>query len=296
MNDVKLNIELPGVKLFKKGKVRDIFEVGDNLLIVATDRLSAFDCILPSGIPGKGKVLTGLSAFWFGSLKDVVQNHLITVDVDSFPNELRKHSNTLKGRSMLVKKTEVIEIECVVRGYLSGSAWKDYKKDGEVAGIKLPKGLRESDKLPELIFTPAIKAKSGHDENISEKKMMDLVGESVGNIIKDKSMNLYKQASEFASSRGIIIADTKFEFGKLGNDIIWIDEALTPDSSRFWPKDQYSPGKPQASFDKQFVRDYLETLDWDKTPPAPKLPKDVVEKTASKYFEAFRLLTGRDSI
>jgi len=294
-SDVVLNVELPGVKLFKKGKVRDVFDLGDRLLIVATDRISAFDCVLPNGIPDKGKVLTMISAFWFSFISEIAQNHIVSTDVDTFPQELKKHSALLKNRSMLVRKTEAIEIESVVRGYLSGSAWKEYKETGEVSGIKLPKGLKESSKLPELIFTPAIKAKTGHDENISEKKMMGLVGEKTGNFLKEKSIEIYKQASDYADSKGIIIADTKFEFGKIGNDIILIDEVLTPDSSRFWPKNGYSPGRAQPSFDKQFVRDYLLTLDWDKTPPAPKLPKDVIKKTSEKYMEAYSMITGRDS-
>ncbi len=296
MSEVLLNIKLPGVKLFKKGKVRDIFNLDDNLLIVATDRISAFDCILPNGIPNKGKVLTGLSAFWFNFTSGIVPNHMIAIDVDSFPRKLKKYSSTLSGRAMLVKKTEVIEIECVVRGYLSGSAWREYKSSGEVSGIKLPQGLKESDKLPEPIFTPAIKAKTGHDENITEKKMIDLIGENVARVIKEKSLSVYKYARGFADSKGIIIADTKFEFGKIGDEIVLIDEILTPDSSRFWPKEGYLPGRPQPSFDKQFTRDYLDSLDWDKSPPAPKLPDDVVKKTAFKYFEAYRMITGRESL
>jgi len=296
MTDVLLKTELPGIKIFRNGKVRDVFDLEDKLLLVASDRISAFDCILPNGIPSKGAVLTALSNFWFDFMQGTIESHLISTDVDTFPNELKKHSAILAKRSMLCKKTEAIEIECVVRGYLSGSAWKEYKKTGEVSGIKLPKGLKESDKLPEPIFTPAIKAKSGHDENISEKKMMDLIGEKDGNILKEKSLNVYKQASEYADSKGIIIADTKFEFGKLGKDIILIDEVLTPDSSRFWPKDKYAPGKAQPSFDKQFVRDYLETLDWDKNPPAPKLPAEVIKKTTAKYVDAYKMITGRDSL
>ena len=296
MDEILLNIELPGVRLFKKGKVRDIFDLDDKLLIVATDRLSAFDCILPDGIPGKGKILTALSAFWFNFTSGMIPNHMIATDVDSFPAELRKYSHILEGRSMLVTKTELIEIECVVRGYLSGSAWKEYKTSGEVCGIKLPANLSESDMLPEPIFTPAIKARSGHDENISEKKMVDLVGEGVARAIKEKTLAIYNQASDYAKTKGIIIADTKFEFGKLKNDIVIIDEMLTPDSSRFWPLEGYTPGRPQPSFDKQYVRDYLERITWDKNPPAPRLPGDVIRKTAFKYFEAFRLLTGREAL
>jgi phosphoribosylaminoimidazole-succinocarboxamide synthase len=296
MRDVVLNVELPGIRLYKKGKVRDVFDLDEHLLIVATDRISAFDCVLPNGIPDKGKVLTMLSAFWFDFTSEIVPNHLISTDVDNYPRNLREFSDLLSKRSMLVKRSEAIEIECVVRGYLSGSAWKDYKSTGEVAGIKLPKGLKESSKLPEPIFTPSIKARSGHDENITEKKMIDIIGESTGRTLKEKTMNIYRQASEYTEARGIIIADTKFEFGKLGNDIIVIDEMLTPDSSRFWPKDTYAPGKPQPSFDKQSVRDYLETLDWDKTPPAPKLPVEVVKKTAAKYLDAYKMITGREKL
>jgi len=294
--DVVLNVELPGVRLFKKGKVRDVFDLDDKLLLVATDRISAFDCVLPNGIPSKGKVLTMLSSFWFDFTSDIVPNHIISTDADSFPAPLKEHTDLLAKRSMLVKKSEAIEIECVVRGYLSGSGWKEYKESGEVCGIKLPAGLKESSKLTEPIFTPAIKAKTGHDENISEKKMIDLIGEQTGRAIKEKSLAIYKQASDYADSKGIIIADTKFEFGKVGNEIILIDEILTPDSSRFWPKDKYSPGKSQPSFDKQFVRDYLLTLDWDKTPPAPKLPADVIRKTSAKYLEAYTMITGRKKL
>ena len=293
MSEILLDISLPGVKLFKKGKVRDVFDLEDKLLIVATDRISAFDCVLPNGIPDKGKVLTQLSAFWFNFTAEIVPNHVISSDIDTYPRALAKYAHILAGRSMLVKKADVIEIECVVRGYLSGSAWKEYKTDGMVAGIKLPAGMKESDKLPEPTFTPSIKAKTGHDENITEKKMIDLIGAEVGREIKEKTLAVYKEASEYAESRGIMIADTKFEFGKFENEIILIDEILTPDSSRFWPKDKYEPGKAQPSFDKQFVRDYLESLDWDKNPPAPKLPNDVVSKTAEKYREAYRVLTGR---
>jgi len=296
MSEVLLDIDLPGINLFKKGKVRNVFDLNDKLLIVASDRISAFDCVMPNGIPNKGKILTMLSSFWFSFTQDIVDNHLISTDADSYPRELKKFLSVIAGRSMLVKKADLIEIECVVRGYISGSAWKEYKASGEVAGIKLPSGLKESDKFPEPLFTPSIKAKTGHDENITEKKMIDFTGESVGKTIKEKSLAVYKAASDYAEGKGIIIADTKFEFGKYDNQIILIDEILTPDSSRFWPMDKYSPGKGQPSFDKQFLRDWLETLDWDKNPPAPKLPDEVIQKTAEKYMEAYKMLTGRETL
>ncbi len=299
MDQVLLNIELPGIKLFKKGKVRNVFDLGDKLLLVASDRISAFDSVMPNGIPDKGKILTQISAFWFNFTKKIIDNHMITANVDEFPPEIRINAEVKKvldKRSMLGKKTELIEIECVARGYLSGSGWKEYQESGSVCGIKLPAGLKESDKLPEPIFTPATKAASGHDINISEKEMKDIVGAEVGDFLKEKTLAVYEAARKYADSKGIIIADTKFEFGKLGGKIILIDEILTPDSSRFWPKDTYKPGGPQFSFDKQFVRDYLISIKWDKEPPAPRLSEEVVVKTREKYMEAYQRLTGKKEL
>jgi len=280
------------MKLYRRGKVRDVFEVEDKLLIVATDRLSAFDVVMPNAIPYKGKVLTALSRFWFDYLKDTVDNHLITTDINSFPAPLPGHRDQLEGRSMLVVRADVFPVECVARGYLAGSGWKEYSGTGEVCGVRLPGGLKESSKLPEPIFTPATKAETGHDINISEREMADLVGRETTRKLKELTLELYSKASSYARARGILIADTKFEFGVHEGRIILVDEALTPDSSRFWPEELYSPGKSQQSFDKQFVRDYLETLDWDKQPPGPNLPREVIERTSEKYLEAFRLLTG----
>jgi phosphoribosylaminoimidazole-succinocarboxamide synthase len=262
-------------------------------LIVVTDRISAFDVVLPNPIPYKGAVLTALSLFWFDFLKDVVPNHLISTDVDSYPAPLELYRDQLEGRSMLVVRADVFPIECVARGYLVGSGWKEYQQTGEVCGVKLPAGLRESDKLPEPIFTPATKAETGHDINISEREMADRIGEDVTRELKKLTLMLYSRASEFADSRGIIIADTKFEFGVKDGKVILVDEALTPDSSRFWPKESYQPGRGQQSFDKQYLRDYLETVTWDKQPPGPNLPETVVARTSEKYLEAYRLLTGR---
>ena len=285
----------------RQGKVRDIYEFGDQILIVATDRISAFDYVLGSGIPDKGKVLTQISAFWFERTRDIVENHLISTRISDYPKETRTELGVLKGRSMLVRRTEPLPIECVARGYLSGSGWKDYQATGAVCGIALPAGLRESDRLPEPIFTPATKAQSGHDINISEADAAALVDPTVLARAKALTLRLYAEGSAHAESCGIIVADTKFEFGLLPDDgrpaaerLILIDEALTPDSSRFWPADSYAPGGPQPSFDKQFVRDYLEAIKWNKQPPVPSLPDDVVAKTREKYVEAYRRLTGRD--
>jgi phosphoribosylaminoimidazole-succinocarboxamide synthase len=280
------NTNLPGIERVASGKVRDVYAVGNDLLFVATDRISAFDCILPQGIPGKGRVLTQMSLFWFDFLKDVVPNHLITADVTQFPE--------LQGRAMLVKRCRMEPIECVARGYISGSGWKDYQKTGAICGIPLPKGLRESDKLPEAIFTPATKAETGHDENVSFEATVKVVGEKTATLLRDLTLAIYRKAAEYAETRGIILADTKFEFGWHDGQLLLADEVLTPDSSRFWPRDDYEPGRAQKSFDKQFVRDYLETLDWNKQPPAPPLPADVIEKTAAKYHEAYERLTGRN--
>ena len=282
----------PGLAPSARGKVRDIYDLGDQLLIVATDRLSAFDVIMPTPIPDKGKVLTQISLFWFDLLKDVVPNHVVRAD--NFPAPFDQYRDQVAGRSMLVRKTQPLPIECVVRGYLSGSGWKEYSATGKVCGIALPTGLRASDKLPEPIFTPATKATSGHDENISFDRAAELVGRSLAERVRAVSLEIYNRAAAYAAPRGVILADTKFEFGELNNELLWIDEALTPDSSRFWPASGYSPGGPQPSFDKQFVRDYLERIRWRKTPPGPDLPPDVVAATRAKYREAFRLLTGRE--
>jgi len=282
--------DFPGLRLRGRGKVRDIYELDDRLLIVATDRLSAFDVVLPTPIPDKGRVLTQLSLFWFEKLADIVPHHLISTT--NFTGELAPYAAALEGRAMLVRRTEPVPIECVVRGYLSGSGWKDYRKTGAVCGIPLSAGLRESDRLPEPIFTPSTKATSGHDENISFDETIARVGRPLAEQLRATSLTIYRRAAEYAAARGIIIADTKFEFGLIGGELIWIDEALTPDSSRFWPGDLYAPGKPQPSFDKQFVRDYLERIGWNKQPPAPALPSDVVAGTREKYREAYQRITG----
>ena len=291
--NVVTHTDIAGIQLFRRGKVRDVYAVEDMLLVVATDRISAFDVVLPSAIPCKGAVLTALSLFWFDFLKETVSNHLITTDTTDYPAPLREHGDQLRGRSMLVKRAEVFPVECVARGYLSGSGWKDYQQTGEVCGVRLPAGLRESERLPEPIFTPATKAETGHDINISESEMESLIGEGVTKRLKELTLAIYLRAARYAEERGIIIADTKFEFGLKDGEIILVDEALTPDSSRFWPKQSYEPGRGQQSFDKQFVRDYLETLDWNKQPPGPELPVTVIERTTEKYLEAYRLLTGR---
>jgi phosphoribosylaminoimidazole-succinocarboxamide synthase len=291
--DVLQRTDLPDLKLYASGKVRDLYQVGgDQLLLVATDRISAFDYVLATGIPQKGRVLTQLSLFWFDFLKPIVPNHLVTADVHQYPRELQKYAAQLHGRSMLVVRADMIGVECVVRGYLSGSGWKEYKVNGEVCGIKLPAGLRESDKLPEPIFTPAIKATSGHDENISFEHMVELVGRELSEQLRDLSIKVYQTAADYAEGRGIIIADTKFEFGHAPAGLVLADEVLTPDSSRFWPKDKYQPGGPQDSFDKQYVRDYLEAIKWNKQPPAPALPPEVAARTSEKYVEAYTQMTG----
>ena len=281
-----------GISPAARGKVRDIYDAGDKLLIVATDRLSAFDVIMPTPIPDKGRVLTQLSLFWFDLLRDVIPNHVLSAT--EFPAPFDAYRDELAGRSMLVRKTAPLPIECVVRGYVSGSGWKDYKATGKICGIALPSGLRESDRLPEPIFTPATKAATGHDENISFERAAALIGDQRARQVRDVSLEIYRRAAAYAEPRGIVLADTKFEFGLLGDELIWIDEALTPDSSRFWPAAQYKPGGPQPSFDKQFVRDYLESIHWPKTPPGPELPPEVVGATRDKYREAYRILTGRE--
>ncbi|MDD4900170.1 MAG: phosphoribosylaminoimidazolesuccinocarboxamide synthase [Candidatus Omnitrophica bacterium] len=291
--EVLLNTEFKDLKLFRRGKVRDVYDLGNELLIVSTDRISCFDVVLPCGIPDKGRVLTALSLFWFDFLKDTVTNHLITAEVENYPAAAKKYQAQLQGRSMLVKKAQPLPVECIVRGYLSGSGWKEYKEKQSVSGVKLPAGLKESDQLPEIIFTPSTKANVGHDINVDEKYIEGLIGKKAAQTVKTASIEIYRKASEYARKKGIIIADTKFEFGVLEGKIILIDEALTPDSSRFWPVENYQPGKAVPSFDKQFVRDYLETLDWNKQPPAPRLPEEIIEKTHAKYLEACRKITGK---
>ena len=284
-------IDLPGIKKLRSGKVREVFDLGDTLLFVVTDRISAFDVILTDPIPKKGAVLNQISAFWFKKFKDIA-NHFITADFDEFPEQLQPFQEQLAGRSMIVKKTKPLPVECVVRGYLAGSGWKEYQESQSVCGIKLPPGLKLASKLPEPIFTPATKAEAGHDENIDMKRCAKILGDELANRVKDLSLDIYSRGRDHAAKHGIIVADTKFEFGTVDGELLLIDECLTPDSSRFWPADQYAVGQSPPSFDKQFVRDYLETLDWDKTPPAPQLPGDVIARTAAKYVEAFQRLTG----
>jgi len=293
MREPLLQIDLPGIPKVKSGKVREMFDLGDRLLLVATDRISAFDCIMPNGIPRKGEILTQLSFFWFNRFASIVPNHLLASSTDPLPAALKPHAAKLERRSMIVKKAKPLAIECVVRGYLAGSGWSEYRRKQTVCGIKLPSGLRESSELSEPIFTPATKAESGHDENISFEQAADIVGCDLALQARTASIRLYSEARAYARERGIIIADTKFEFGLYEDQLILIDEVLTPDSSRFWPADRYEPGRAQPSFDKQFVRDYLETLDWNKTPPAPTLPNEVVARTQAKYLEAFTRLTGK---
>jgi phosphoribosylaminoimidazole-succinocarboxamide synthase len=293
LDSVILHTEIDGLPLHARGKVRDIYDLGEHLLFVASDRISAFDYVLASGIPDKGKVLTQLSLFWFDFLKDIVANHLITARFEDYPTNLKPYEAELRGRSMIVARAEMVPIECVVRGYLSGSGWKDYLRTGMVCGIELPKGLRESDRLPEPIFTPAIKATSGHDENIPYSEMVKRAGPKLSEELRSLSLQLYRKASAHAAKRGVIIADTKFEFGRSALGLILADEVFTPDSSRFWPVESYQPGKPQISYDKQFVRDYLESINWNKQPPAPSLPADVANRTSDKYKQAYRQLTNR---
>ena len=293
---VLLKADIPYLKLHNKGKVREIFEIDNNLLLVATDRISAFDYILPNGIPHKGKVLTLMSEFWFKLTSELTENHLITMNIDEIDKISKGDKDLLRGRSMLVKKVEVIPVECIVRGYLAGSGWKEYKEHGTVCKINLPDNLKESDKLPEPIFTPSTKAESGHDENISFEKAVKITGVKLAEEIRQKSIAIYKKASEYALTKGIIISDTKFEWGKYGDKVILIDEVLTPDSSRFWPLESYSPGKSQPSFDKQFVRDHLEKSGWDKQSTPPSLPEDVIRITSEKYLEAYAKLTGEKII
>jgi phosphoribosylaminoimidazole-succinocarboxamide synthase len=293
-DSVILQTDFPGVERHARGKVRDVYRVDGRLLIVATDRISAFDYILPTGIPDKGKVLTQLSIFWCDFLKDLTPTHFLTADVAEYPEPLLRFREQLEGRSMLVKRADMVEIECVARGYISGSGWKEYRQSGTVCGIPLPAGLRESEKLPEPIFTPAIKAQSGHDENISFERTASLIGSGLATRLRDLTLAIYARAARYAETRGILIADTKFEFGFVDGELVLGDEVLTPDSSRFWPAGTYQPGGPQFSFDKQFVRDYLESIHWNKQPPAPPLPEEVAARTGEKYRQAYHAITGRE--
>jgi phosphoribosylaminoimidazole-succinocarboxamide synthase len=292
VNHVIVETNFKDVKLLRRGKVRDIYEVNNYLLIVATDRVSAFDVVLPTGIPGKGKILTQISLFWFNQVKDIIENHVVSADVAQFPEPLKKYKDILEGRSMLVRKAKPLAVECIVRGYITGSGWKDYQKTGMICGIKLPEGLVESQKLPEPLYTPSTKAQQGHDINISFEETVKILGEETAKKARDFSVAIYKKASEIAEKKGIIIADTKMEFGFFNGKLIIIDELLTPDSSRFWSIKDYSPGKPQDSYDKQIVRDYLISINWNKKPPAPELPEEIVKKTAERYEEIFRILTS----
>jgi len=293
-NSVILETNFAGVERHARGKVRDVYTIGDRLLIVATDRISAFDYILPTGIPDKGRVLTQLSIFWFDFLRDLTPTHFLTANVDEYPAPLPNFSHELAGRSMLVKRAKMVDIECVARGYISGSGWKEYKQHGTVCGIRLPAGLKESDKLPEPIFTPSTKAQTGHDENISFQTVVSLIGHDLASRLRDLTLNIYTKAAQYAETRGIIIADTKFEFGFVGDQLVLGDEVLTPDSSRFWPAETYRPGGAQFSFDKQFVRDYLESIHWNKQPPAPPLPEEVAARTSEKYRQAYHVITGKE--
>lgn len=294
MEAILLDINLPGIKLFRKGKVRNVFDLGDTLLLVASDRISAFDYIMPNGIPDKGKILNQISLFWFDFTKGIIKNHVIEADVAKFPKELLPYREKLAKRSIVAKRAKLIPIECVVRGYLSGVGWKEYQMSQSICGIKLPAGLTESDKLPEPIFTPTTKAEVGHDQNVAFEQVIDAVGRETAETIKDKTIAIYKACADYARTKGIIIADTKFEFGFYNNEILLIDEILSPDSSRFWPLELYKPGGPQPSYDKQFVRDYLESIKWNKEPPVPPLPAEVVKKTREKYMEAYKKLTGEN--
>ncbi|QTA81247.1 Phosphoribosylaminoimidazole-succinocarboxamide synthase [Desulfonema limicola] len=294
MEQAVIDTNFPGLNLLKKGKVRDVYDLGDSLLMVATDRISAFDVIMPEPVPGKGRVLNQFSMFWFEIMESIIDNHLISGDVNTYPESCRQYSEILKGRSMLVQKTKPLPIECVVRGYISGSGWNSYKKDKTVCGLPLPQGLKESDRLPEPIFTPSTKEEAGlHDINIDFEEAVKRVGKRLAEKVRDISLAVYKKGVELAAQKGIIIADTKFEFGLMGDKLILIDEVLTPDSSRFWPLDEYKPGGPQKSYDKQYLRDYLVSIKWNKKPPAPSIPENVIINTRNKYIEALNLLTGR---
>lgn len=290
---ILLKTDIPGAQLRNRGKVRDIYDAGEHLLIVASDRISAFDVVMAEGIPGKGAVLTQISKFWFSLTRDLVPNHFVTDEVREFPPPFNRYPEQLQGRAMLVKKAQPLPVECIVRGYLAGSGWKEYRKSGTLHKTRLPAGLQESSRLPEPLFTPSTKAEEGHDENITFEEMLKLVNREIAEAAREKSLQIYRRGVEVAEEKGIIIADTKFEFGLVDGELILIDEALTPDSSRFWPKEQYQPGKSQPSYDKQYLRDYLETLDWGKTPPPPELPETVVQNTSRKYQEILRILTGK---
>lgn len=295
--EIILQTNFPKLKLYARGKVRDIYELGESLLLVSTDRISAFDVIMNQGIPYKGMVLTKISEFWFNFTKDIIPNHFITTDVSKYPPECKEYSEVLNARSMLIKKAKVVPIECIVRGYITGSGWKDYKKSGEISGIKLPAGLQESEKFPEPLFTPSTKAEIGkHDENISAEQAMQIVDKETFEAVKNATINIYKKASDYALSKGIIIADTKFEFGKFNGEIILVDEVLTPDSSRFWPLDKYKMGRGQESYDKQFVRDYLLSINFNMQPPPPPLPEDIIRKTSEKYLDIYKKITGESLI
>jgi phosphoribosylaminoimidazole-succinocarboxamide synthase len=294
MSNLILKTAFPDVPFIKSGKVRDIYDIGSHILLIATDRISAFDVVLPSGIPGKGKVLTQISLYWFHQMESVIANHIEAVDIKYFPELLHKYADVLEGRSMLVKKARPLPVECVVRGYLSGSGWKSYQKDGTICGIRLPRGLVESSRLEEPVFTPSTKEEEGHDINISFTELVNIVGKELAEKLRDTSLSIYKKASHIAENRGIIIADTKFEFGLYEDRLILIDELLTPDSSRFWSITNYEPGKSQDSYDKQIVRDYLLTLDWDKTYPGPMLPDEIIEKASRRYKEILQIITGKD--
>lgn len=294
MQTVVIQTDFPKLKLLKRGKVRDIYDLGDSLLMVATDRISAFDVVMPDPIPDKGKILTQISLFWFDQMTTIVQNHLISSQVEDYPSACQAYADILRGRSMLVKKAEPLPIECIVRGYLSGSGWTSYRESGAICDITIPRGLKESDKLPEPIYTPSTKADTGlHDLNIDFDQTVKKIGQPLAEKVKQLSLQIYRKGAEFAETKGIIIADTKFEFGRIGDEVLLIDEVLTPDSSRFWPKAHYRPGGSQESFDKQYLRDYLESIKWDKNPPAPPLPKEVIKNTRRKYLEALEMLTGR---
>jgi phosphoribosylaminoimidazole-succinocarboxamide synthase len=292
VDTIVLKTDFPDLKLVKRGKVRDIYDLGDYLLMVITDRVSAFDVILPNGIPGKGRVLTGISVFWFKHMSDIIANHIVSYDINEYPDICHKYKDQLEGRSMLVRKAEPLPVECIVRGYISGSGWKEYQNSGEICGIRLPEGLKESDRFEEPIFTPSTKAEEGHDINIPFQEAVSILGGETANSVRNYSLEIYRKAAAMAEKKGIIIADTKFEFGFFNGELIIIDEILTPDSSRFWSKKDYVPGKSQDSFDKQIVRDYLLTLDWDKTPPGPELPEDIINKTAGRYEEILSILTS----
>ena len=294
MEQVILKTEFPDIPLVKRGKVRDIYDLEDYLLLIATDRLSAFDVVLPDGIPGKGRVLTQISIYWFEKMKDIIQNHIVAADISDFPPILQKYADTIRDRSMLVKKTEPLPVECVVRGYLSGSGWKEYRQTRSVCGIELPEGLAESSRLSEPVFTPSTKEEQGHDINITFNTVKEILGEKLAQEVRGKSLGIYGKARDIAEEKGIIIADTKFEFGLFGGQLMLIDEILTPDSSRFWSVKDYAPGRSQDSYDKQIVRDYLLTLDWDKTYPGPRLPSEIIRKTAARYSEILKIITGRE--